>query len=78
MLPIVNNFEHTDSAVILTMKDRMLEVYEHLSINTPKDVYGRISYMEKILNKNNHINLKSVILHWKNYLEKGNGSIRKL
>ena len=77
-LHIVNNFEHKDSAVILTMKDRMVEVYEHLSIIAPKDVYGRIRYIEWIFKKKNHIDFKSVILHWNNYLDKDNGSSRKL
>ena len=77
-LPIVNNFEHKDSAVILTMKDRMVEVYEHLSIITPKDVCRRIRYMEWVLKKKNNIDFKSVILHWNNYLDKDNGSSRKL
>ena len=77
-LHIVNNFDHKDSAVILTMKDHMVEVYEHLSIIAPKDVYGGIRYIEWILKKKNHIIFKSVILHWNNYLDKDNGSSRKL
>ena len=49
----------------------MVEIYTHLDISTPKDVYDRISYLKWIFKNTVHTKFELVIRQFNNYLSEG-------